>query len=231
MAPVKARSYEFNARSIAEVRARLKMKQAKMAELLGVPANTLSRWETGATTPDANSLAAIYSIAHDNGLSVNFFEERVMTTQQAQNQRTRAVVMADFQNLGVSTQNVQAFNDFVRQEVSRRVPGATTTLFKAFSSPHQSEATDRLQSLGWRIWEDSDNWDDDIAQQAKSDCGADPQSNALFMITRDGDFADLINELKRRGVRVYLIAHSNANQNLLNAVGTRRVIQWPAQLR
>ena len=230
MAPVKTRSYGFNAKSIADVRTRMKMKQAKMAELLGVPANTLSRWETGATTPDANSLAAIYSIAQDNGVSVAFFEERAMTTQQAQNQRTRAVVMADFQNLGVSTQNVQAFNDFVRNEVHRRVPGATTTLFKAFSGPHQSAATDRLQSLGWRIWEDPGNWDDDIAQQAKSDCGADPQSSVLFLITRDGDFAELINELKRRGVRVYLLAHPDANQNLLTAVGSRRVIQWPAQL-
>lgn len=230
MAPVRAHRYEFNAKSIAAVRTRMKMKQTKLAELLGVPANTLSRWETGATTPDANSLAAIYSIAQDNGQSVNFFEERAMPPR-AQNQRSRAVIMADFQNLGVSTQNVQAFNDFVRSEVNRRVPGATSTIFKAFSSPHQSEATDGLQSLGWRIWEDESDWDDDIAQQAKSDCGADPQGIALFLITRDGDFVDLVNVLRRRGVRVYLLARPNANQNLLDAVGSRRVIQWPAELR
>lgn len=230
MAPVKAHRYEFNAKSIANVRTRMKMKQTKMAELLGVPANTLSRWETGATTPDANSLAAIFSIAQDNGISIAFFEEKAMPPR-VQNQRSRAVVMADFQNLGVSAQNVQAFNDFVRREVGRRVPGATSTIFKAFASPHQSEATNRMRSLGWRIQTASSNWDDGIAQQAKSDCGTDPQGSALLLITRDGDFADLVNELKRRGVRVYLLAGPNANQNLLDAVGSRRVIQWPAELR
>lgn len=230
MAPVKARRYEFNAKSIADVRARLKMKQGAMAELLGVPANTLSRWETGATTPDANSLAAIYSIAQDNGVSVEFFEERAMPPR-VQNQRSRAVVMADFQNLGVSAQNVQAFNDFVRNEVGRRVPGATNTLFKAFASPHQAEATGSLRSLGWRIQEDADDLDAEIIQQARSNCGQQPTESVLVLITRDGGFADLINTLKGRGVRVYLVAHPNANQNLLNAVGSRRVIQWPAQLR
>lgn len=229
MAPVKARSYEFNARSIAEVRARLKMKQAKMAELLGVPANTLSRWETGATTPDANSLAAIYSIAYDNGLSVNFFEEKAMPPR-IQNQCTRAVVMADFQNLGVSTQNVQAFNDFVRNEVSGRVSGATRPLFKAFASPHQSEATDRLRSQGWRINTDSGNWDDVIAQQAKSDCGHDPQRTLLLLITRDGDFAGLVSDLRHRRVNVLLLAPQNANRRLLDAVGRENVIPWPARL-
>ena len=72
MAPVKQRNYEFDASSIAVLRTRLKMKQTKMAELLGVPANTLSRWETGSTKPDAESLAAIHSIAMENGATVNF---------------------------------------------------------------------------------------------------------------------------------------------------------------
>ena len=37
-----------------------------MADLLGVPPNTLPRWETGWAVPDANSLAAVYSVAMEH---------------------------------------------------------------------------------------------------------------------------------------------------------------------
>jgi len=48
-----------------------------MAELLGVPANTLSRWETGITVPDANALSAIISIAKEHGMEPpSFFDLR-----------------------------------------------------------------------------------------------------------------------------------------------------------
>ncbi|MDE2786440.1 MAG: NYN domain-containing protein [Chloroflexota bacterium] len=230
MAPVKPRNYEFNAASISSLRTRLKMKQTKMAELLGVPANTLSRWETGATKPDAESLAAIYSIAMENNISVSFFEEKPKP-RPAQPQRSRAVVAADFQNLGVSAGAVAAFNDFVRSEVKRRVPSAANPLFKAFSSPNQSTETDELQRRHWRIWEDQGDWDGDIAQQIKSDCGHDPKGTTVFLITRDGDFADLITELKHNGVKVYLIAHPNTSKRLLDTVGKRSVITLPPNLR
>ena len=229
MAPVNPRSYEFDASSIAVLRTRLKMKQAAMAKMLGVPANTLSRWETGATKPDADSLAAIYSIAMENGIPINFFEEKAMP-QPTQSQRSRAVVVADFQSLGISAGTVPAFDDFVRKEVQRRVPNAKKPLFKVFSNPRQSASTDALQERHWRIWEDSGDWDDDISHQVKSDCGHDPKGTSLFLITRDGDFANLIGDLKHDGVQVYLLARPNASKKLQEAAGKRSIISWPAHL-
>ncbi len=73
MAPVNQGMYEFKKDSLTEIRKRMGVSQNKMAELLGVPANTLSRWETGATVPDAGALAAIYSLAREQGVDTPLF--------------------------------------------------------------------------------------------------------------------------------------------------------------
>lgn len=78
--------YRFSPRSLVETRERLGLSQAKLAERLNVPVNTLSRWERSDTTPDANALAAIHSIAVKGGLKPEFFQR---STNMAQNPRQR----------------------------------------------------------------------------------------------------------------------------------------------
>lgn len=73
MTPINEGLYEFKKESLVELRRLMGLPQNKMAELLGVPANTLSRWETGATVPDAASLAAVYSLAKDHGVETPAF--------------------------------------------------------------------------------------------------------------------------------------------------------------
>ena len=78
--------YRFSPESLVEIRERLGLSQAKLAERLKVPVNTLSRWERSDTTPDANALAAIHSIAVKGGLKPEFFQR---STNMAQNPRQR----------------------------------------------------------------------------------------------------------------------------------------------
>jgi len=73
MAPIKQGLYEFKKESLIEIRKELGISQGKMAELLDVPANTLSRWETGTTVPDAGALASIYSLAREHGIDTLMF--------------------------------------------------------------------------------------------------------------------------------------------------------------
>ena len=58
MAPIKSDQFEyaFRPQSIEVLRKQLGLTQAGLAEELDVPVNTVSRWETGATTPDAPGL-------------------------------------------------------------------------------------------------------------------------------------------------------------------------------
>ena len=150
MAPVKPGRFEFDPGSIAQVRTRLGLNQKKLAALLSVPANTLSRWETGATTPDADSLAAIYSVAAQHGMSAQFFRRRGKMAK-ASKSRTRLLVFWDFQTLPMSASYVRKADEAIRQELGARFPAVSDSSFKAFSYPSDSQATDELLGLGWRV--------------------------------------------------------------------------------
>ena len=86
--PVRPGSFEyrFSPAALKQVRDRLDLSQAKLAERLDLPVNTISRWERKDTTPDANALAAIHSIAVKGGLKPEFFQR---STNRAQNPRQR----------------------------------------------------------------------------------------------------------------------------------------------
>ena len=227
MAPVKPRSYEFDVSSIVMLRTRLKMKQTKMAELLDVPANTLSRWENGSTKPDAESLAGIHSIALENGATVNFFKKKAVP-QPKSAKSLRVAVLADFQNVGVSANNVAKFDKHVRDSVERLFPNPKQSLYRAFISPKQ--AGPALKQSGWKVKEGAGNWDKDIIQQAKAYCGENPKGTALVLITKDGDFAQLIKDLRGKGVETYLMAPANSSRKLLDVVDKKHRIPWLAKM-
>ena len=227
MAPVKPGRFEFDAGSIAQVRNRLGLSQKKLAALLGIPANTLSRWEIGTTTPDADSLAAIYSVAAQHGLSAQFFRRREKMAKAAKG-RTRLLVFWDFQTLRTSASYVRQADETVRQALREKFPTATSSSFKAFSYPSDSQATDELMGLGWRVWEEDDDLSDDIISQSKSDCGHEPENTILVLLTdpSEDDFVNLVGELRRKGVDVYLMSSEATERTaLVKAVGRKHWIK------
>ena len=235
MTPVKPGSYLFRREGIAELRGRLGLTQAKMAEELGVPKNTVSRWETGETTPDADSLAAIYSLAKERGMEVNFFSP----VKQKAPVRDAALVYWDLPQVYFwYTGDLKQQDEIIRKEVRRRVPHATRYLYKAFFGSSNSTASAELEKLDWRIWEPdsmfgSQDWSDDIYDQALSDAGQSLNASVVFLVTSSNDHVDLIKELKGRDVLVYLIPMSSGgtfsstvSPDLIAAVGKRRVITF-----
>ena len=122
------------------------LSQGQLASQLGIPQNSLSRWETGATTPDAESLAAIYSIGAEEGIMPNFFLKEA--SKQSVEVRDVALVYWDVQNLAPSLLNVSDWSAFIRSEVHRRVPQAKRKLFKAFSNPMHQLASNEVGEDG-----------------------------------------------------------------------------------
>ncbi len=236
MAPVKPGRFKFDPESIAQVRNHLGLSQKKLAALLGVPANTLSRWETGATTPDADSLAAIYSVAAKHGLSAQFFRRRNKAAKVAKG-RTHLLAFWDFHHLSPHLSSLPNFldgaNASVRQELDRRFPAMSSHQFKAFAKQSELsilgyQPTDELQRLGWRVWEDTEDLSDDIISQIKSDCGHEPENTILVLLThpRRDEFADVVRELKSKGVAVYLMAPGAVKTtSLIKAVGAKHWIK------
>ena len=234
MTPVKPGSYLFRRESIAELRGRLGLTQAKMAEELGVPKNTVSRWETGETTPDADSLAAIYSLGKENGMEVTFFSP----VKQKAPVRDRALVYWESPQSHWRTRTLTQQDEIIRKAVRTRVPRATRHLYKAFFGSSNSTASAELEKLDWRIWEQdsmfgSQDWSDDIYDQALSDAGQSLNASVVFLVTSSNDHVDLIKELKGRDVLVYLVPMSSGgtfsstvSPDLIAAVGKRRVITF-----
>jgi len=225
MTPTKKGSYEFKPGSLVDIRNKLKISQAEMARQIGVPPNTLSRWENKATVPDAESLASVYSLAIDNGITPIFFGIR-KDTKPSQKIRDRLLVMWDFQTLGLQAYQVEEAEKWIKSEIKRRFHNMTVEIFKAFSHPSYSSTTDKLVDLGWRVWEEQSGMEDELIDQARSDAGQDPKATILVLITRDDEFIDLIDEMQKKGVRVYLIAPSNTDADLIEEVGHKRWIEW-----
>lgn len=237
MVPLKQGTYTFRRQSIPELRQRLGMSQAQMAEQLGVPKNTVSRWERekDGTTPDADYLAAIYSLGKEKGIAVEFFAPRKQKAAPAKKAPAPAadyiivywdiVTITPLNSYDVSTQTwaEQRVDQFIRSEAQRRVPKATRRLFKAFSHLEHSAMTDRL--AGWRIWEDNVDWTRQFGMDILSDASADPHRTTVFLVTQNTEYVSVIHELRGRGARVYLMAPSDVSQELVTAVGQKRWIK------
>ena len=235
MAPVKPGSYLFRKESIAELRQRLGLSQAAMAERLGVPKNTVSRWETGATTPDGDSLAAIYSLGMEVGVVAQFFTP---TTQKA-SVRDAALVYwyVDLSQWPMSpwllspSLGLERLDTLIRDEVRKRVPHASRELFKAFLSSPSSPVATQIKNLGWRVWEPEiwgfQGWSEEIYDQALSDAGQDPFASVVFLVATDVKHVETITELQERHVRVYLVTPrmSVVSSPLIEAVGKQRWIE------
>ena len=199
--------YEFRPHSLVDLRATLNLKQKEMAGLIGVPQNTLSRWETGATAPDALNLAKIYGIAVERGEEIEFFVRRRPKAKKRRGEKvneSRLLVILDVVHVSITASNASGINDSIRKELAERFPGASHQIFKAFAEPNQYSVTDQLMELGWRVWEDTRHIDEELESQAKADCGHEPEETTLMLITNHDGYAELIKELQEWGVDVYL---------------------------
>ena len=83
-----------------------------------------------------------------------------------------------------------------------------------------------LKSLDWRITEEENEAFDYIVEDAKSDSGHNPESTVLVLISSDNGFADLIEELKSKGVQVFVISPQTYNNKLVEKVGPANSIPW-----
>lgn len=139
----------------------------------------------------------------------------------------RLVVMLDFQNLGVSANDVSRLDDWVKERVAPARSEDTKELFKAFYSPYQQAAAMELRQLKWKVVESNTNSDPAIIHHSKSDCGHDSTNTTFVLISRNGDFAPLIKTLREWGVSVYVAGPQDTSQRLIQAAGDGRWWQMP----
>lgn len=133
--------------------------------------------------------------------------------------RSRLVVMLDFQNLGVTAQRVPALDHFIIKEIEKVGQSVEGGIFKAFCRPDQREAMAALKGLDWRTKSDESDMDTPIIQESKSDCGHDPDDTTLVICSKDGDFSELVEEMRAWGTQVFVMGPHDSSRNLREVAG------------
>ncbi|MBI2166597.1 MAG: helix-turn-helix domain-containing protein [Chloroflexi bacterium] len=207
-------------------RKRLGLTQAKLAELLDVPVNTVSRWETGATTPDANALAAIYSIAKQQDVTPQFFQRRA-TVQTAERQRTKLILAWDYQNRGLDASEVASEWSYMWKYIDLLHPGtkASRQLW-AYTSPYQWNAADELKKLRFQVYDGAFDADSQLVQDVRAECQKKPNKTVFVLAADDGNYVELLRGLKEIGVDVYVWGTDQCNERLVKAVDPGHFIHW-----
>ena len=227
MTPLRQGKFVFDPDSIKGIRDKTGLSQEELGKKIGVAKTAISRWEKGQVTPDADSLAAIYSVAKESRVEPQFFKEN---KSQAKPGRSRLIVSWDFQNLPLNWLDVYASgkSKYIKEAIAQKFPEVSYSLYKLFASPIHSNVTSELVNQGWRLQEFEHDIDAELDAQSWSDCSQAPEETIFILITRDSDYVDLIEELRKRGVIVYLMAPENGSKRLFETVGERWRMKYPS---
>jgi transcriptional regulator with XRE-family HTH domain len=240
MAPIKPELYDyyFDRAVISDIRKKLGLSQAKLADLLDVPVNTLSRWEANATTPDADTLAAIYAIAKQHDLSPNFFKRRADVTQPSK-QRTKIVLAWDFQNLVLKVDEIEDEWEYMNRYLDllfpatrgKRVLSAYCSVANGglpilFGTPEPT-VKGTFESLGFKVFEGFYDADSQLVRDSLRECNVDPLKTIFILASKDGDYAKFLKELKRIGVDVYIWSEGDEiSEKLESSIEDGNMIPW-----
>ncbi len=244
--------YQFSSNALKQVREKLGLSQAKLAERLDLPVNTVSRWERGETTPDANSLAAIYSISKERGLEPEFFqkEARVLTITKRvpaplngrrvlNRQRTRLGLMWDFQNVALNDEEAYDTWFYMEKFLDMAFPEIENWELRVFASWAQNESAVKGLRNFHTDWVSVDA-DAQIKREIRRFCGLpggtlfpfsqdsfeNQRDKVLIVVSRDGDFADVLYEADQAGIDVYLWTPPGCSKDLVDAVRRDHIIPW-----
>ena len=230
-------SYRFRPAMLRELRGQLKMTQAQMADLLEIPVNTLSRWELGSNLPDANALAAVYSIAAERGVKPQFFEERRKTISKPKKRKNR-IIDWDFQNLGIGAEDIGETCDGLNQYLDILFGRSSDPLLYAyapfrmggFSRVDRSPQGQALQKAGFKVVACQSDADRKIMEDGKElfDPSSDfnPKESVYVLVSDDGDYAEFLKGFRAAGVEVFVFGTDECSQKLVKSVGQDHFIPW-----
>ncbi len=230
MPPVNPENFEyaFSPRVLVKLREQLGLSQAKLASLLEIPVNAVSRWETGATTPDAHTLAALYSIAMQQDITPEFFARKEAAVQMKE--RTHGVLAWDYENVGLAEDEL--VEDWVEmgQYLAALFPGARRNWnLRAYIGFHQWNVKPLLEKYGFQVASSITsfyNVDQQLITDVATACKANPQETLAVLVAKDRDYVESIQQLRRANVEVFLWAKEQCSERLVAAVGLDHVVPW-----
>ena len=216
-------AYRFRPAVLRELRGQLNLTQAQMAGLLEIPVNTLSRWELGSNLPDANALAAVYSVAAERGIRPQFFEER--SAMNKRKTRKDRIIDWDFQNLGVEAENIEDTIEELIEYMDCVYGRSGNDALRVYVSPWgiNFSQSQTLRQAEFEVVQCYSNADRKIMEDGESlfSSSSDfhPKESAYVLISDDGDYADYLKGFRTLGVETFVVGTDECSQKLIRAVG------------
>ena len=249
MAPVRPEDFDyvFHPGRLKTLRESLSLTQADIAALLNMPVNTVSRWERGSNLPDANSLAAIYSIAQERGITPEFFI-RKPSPLTARSERRVLAFHWDFQNRGVDSRYIEGEWSYMERYMGMLFPASDESVRIAYT-PGFGMTQMNLRKIGFRVSSSFQNADTQIIREGRRIFGLSdpngyihldssgrssltynqwirPELTAYTLISNDGDYGDYLEELQQSGVETFVWGTDKCSRRLWSAVGEDHFIPW-----
>lgn len=232
MTPVKPNQfqYAFSPKNLVSLRNKLNLTQASLAEILDVPVNTISRWENGNSTPDAHTLAALYSIAKARDMEPEFFIKREGKAK-TEKQRTKLILSWDFENVVLEAKSVDTEWYYMKAYLDLLYPKTRSSRFlyaymNLFAG--QQQAAEVLKGLKFTVNQGSYNADTQLIQYSLSECEKNPHKTVFILVAKDRDYTEFLERLRGMGVDVYIWAPDECSQRLRQSVGVDHFIYWDA---
>ena len=152
-------------------------------------------------------------------------------------QRTRLGMMWDFQNVPLDADDAFDAWFYMDKFLDIAFPGVDEWNLKVYASWEHNDAVKSLRYVD--VSQVGYNADSQIERDIRSFCnlgnsgirwgqaqGHDPKDTVLLLVSKDGDFADLLLEADQAGIDVYLWAPPRCSTDLLGVVRKDHVIPW-----
>ena len=229
--------FEFDPVAIRGVRNRLQLSQAALADWLDIPVNTISRWETGTTTPDAKALAALWSIANLRGIKPEFFKRRQGSETS---NRTDLIVLWEYPlnqvDLDAIEEDWQYLKDYAGIRFPKTWPGIRGTVYSNHNGGYDylnfeplnftvQSRSQRLEMEGLRIKRQMWGFSDEFQNDARAVCSEDPNNMILIVASNKPQRVPLIRELIDANIDTYIMPTTDdCPEELLDTVPSDHVI-------
>ena len=153
-------------------------------------------------------------------------------------QRTRLVMIWDFQNVPLSAEDAFSTWFYMDNFLDIAFPEVDKWELNVYASWQQDDAAKRMRFV--QVKQVGYNADAQIIQETRRLCGVpepsyfggfsntsqDPKNTILVLVSKDGDFTELVDQSRQAGVDVYLWAPPGCSNELQGAVSRANVIPW-----
>lgn len=158
---------------------------------------------------------------------------------QPSKQRTKIVLAWDFQNLALKVDEIGDEWEYMSRYLDLLFPATRSNrILRAYCSAavggfpilfgtQEPTVKGTLEAFGFKVFEGFYDADSQLVRDSLQECSADPLKTVFILVSKDGDYAEFLKELKRIGVDVYIWSEGDEiSEKLESSIEDGNMIPW-----